>query len=152
VTGKPHKLLLFSMEGPLLKEKDVLPTMEVLENVLGESYSAYIELMGIMTNPEFGLVTQWHYYSDGKAWLCKVSYKKKTVFWLSVWDKFFKVGFYFTEKNSSGVLKLDIEEKIKEDFVQRKSIGKLMPLSININSREQIADVLKIIGYKKSLK
>jgi len=140
------------METQLLREKDILPTMEVLEYALGESFPTYSELMGIITNPEFGLVTQWHYYNDGKAWLCKVSYKKKTVFWLSVWDKFFKVGFYFTEKNCSGVLTLDIEKEIKKDFVQRKSIGKLMPLSINVNSREQIADVLKIIGYKKSLK
>lgn len=140
------------MEGQLLREKDVLPTEEVLENALGESYSAFSELIRIITKPEFGLETQWNYYNDGKAWLCKVSHKKKTVFWLSVWDGFFKTGFYFTEKNSSGVLNLDIHERIKEDFIQRKSIGKLMPLAINVKNREQIADILKIIGYKKSLK
>jgi hypothetical protein len=147
-----HTIIFRKMEGQLLREKNILPTTEVLENVLGESYSAFNELMGIITNPEFGLVPQWNYYNDGKAWLCKVSYKKKTVFWLSVWDGYFKIGFYFTEKNSSGVLKMDIEEKIKEEFIQRESIGKLMPLAISVSNKEQIADVIKVIEYKKSLK
>jgi hypothetical protein len=140
------------VEGQLLRERDVLPAAEVLEDALGGSYSVFNELVGIITKPDFGLALQWNYYNDGKAWLCKVSYKNKTVFWLSVWDGFFKTGFYFTEKNSSGVLKLDIQEKIKEDFIQRKSIGKLMPLAINVKNRDQIEDVLKIIGFKKSLK
>jgi hypothetical protein len=139
-------------EGQLLREKEIFPTDEVLEDALGGSYSTFNELVGIITKPDFGLALQWNYYNDGKAWLCKVSYKKKTVFWLSVWDGFFKTGFYFTQKNSSGVLNLDIEEKIKEEFIQRKSIGKLMPLAINMKKKEQIADVIKIIVYKKSLK
>ncbi|PKP08994.1 MAG: hypothetical protein CVU09_13085 [Bacteroidetes bacterium HGW-Bacteroidetes-4] len=44
--------------------------------------------------PETPWQVQWRYYNDGKAWLCKVSYKKKTVFWLSVWEAYFKVAFY----------------------------------------------------------
>ena len=140
------------MEAILLREPDILPTREVLEDVLGESFSALNELIEIITEPKFGLVTEWNYYKDGKAWLCKVVHKKKTVFWLSVWDKFFKVGFYFTEKNCLGVLELDIDEKIKEDFGQSKNIGKLIPLGISVTKKEQIEDVLKIIDYKKSLK
>jgi hypothetical protein len=140
------------METPLLNDKEVLPTKEVLENVLGESYLAYSELIETITNTKYGLVTEWNYYKDGKAWLCKVCFKKKTVFWLSVWDKYFKIGFYFTEKNCAGVAALEIEEKIKEDFNNSKHIGKLIPLGITMNRKEQIIDVLKIIEYKKNLK
>ncbi len=140
------------METRLLREQDVPPTKEVLANALGNSYPAFEALMEIITNPQYGLVPEWNYYKDGKAWLCKVCYKKKTVFWLSVWTDFFKTTFYFTEKNCSGVIVLDIEEKIKEDFERNKSIGKLIPLTLNIDRKEQIQDLLKIIEYKKSLK
>lgn len=140
------------METQLLREQHISPTKEVLKNALGDSYLVYEALIEIITDSKYGLVTVWNYYKDGKAWLCKVSYKKKTVFWLSIWDKFFKIGFYFTEKNNLGVTELEIEEKIKEDFSSSKSIGKLIPLVININKEEQINDVLKIIEYKKSLK
>lgn len=138
------------METPLLNDLQVPPSKEVLEDVLGKSYPVFNELMEIITDPKYNLVPQWNYYKDGKAWLCKVQYKKKTVFWLSVWDKYFKTGFYFTEKNRLDIAALDIDEKIKVDFNSRKPIGKLLPLAINIGLKEQIKDAIKVIEYKKS--
>jgi hypothetical protein len=140
------------MEAPLLKDPAVSPTKKVLENVLGKSYSAYEELMDIIENDNYGLTPQWNYYNDGKAWLCKVQFKKKTVFWLSVWDKYFKMGFYFTEKNCKGIYELDIDDSVKKDFKERKPVGKLLPLTLVINKKQQLKDALKIIEYKKSLK
>jgi hypothetical protein len=141
-----------TMETYLLREQQIYPTKEVLENVLGDSYLVFEELIKIITDAKYGLVLQWNYYKDGKAWLCKVCYKKKTIFWLSVWDKFFKTTFYFIEKTSSGIADLDIEENLKESFRSSKSFGKFMPLTINMNRKDQINDLLKIVEYKKSLK
>lgn len=140
------------METPLLKDQQIFPTDEVLKNVLYDSYPVFEELMEIITNAEYGLVPVWNYYKDGKAWLCKVCYKKKTVFWLSVWDGFFKTGFYFTEKNSSGIAGLYIDENLKESFISSKPIGKFMPLALDMRKKEQLKDLLMIIEYKKSLK
>jgi hypothetical protein len=140
------------MTTPSLKDPEQFPDEATLKIVLGSSYEAFEALMEIITKPEYSLVAQWNYYNDGKAWLCKVQYKKKTVFWLSAWDRFFKTTFYFTLKNCSGIIELDIDEKIKEDFGSNKSIGKLMPLTMEIQNKEQISDLIKIIGYKKSLK
>lgn len=140
------------METQLLREQEIIPTKEVLAKALKESYPAFHELFETITAPEIGLVPEWNYYKDGKAWLCKVSYKKKTVFWLSVWDGFFRTSFYFTEKHLTGVAELDIEPQIKEDFKSRKPVGKLLPLSIKVHGREQVGDVLKVVGFKKVLK
>jgi hypothetical protein len=140
------------METTVLNNQDVFPTEEVLKNALGKTYSVLFELLDILTKPDYGLIPEWNYYKDGKAWLCKVSHKKKTVFWLSVWDKYFKIGFYFTEKNSQGISDLDIEKKIKEDFINGNPIGKLIPLEIDVNDKKQIGDVLKIIEYKMKIK
>jgi hypothetical protein len=100
------------------------------------------------------LVTEWRYYNDGKSWLCKITFKKKTIIWLSVWENFFRVSFYFTEKNSVGIPALEINKEIKDNFEQAKknTIGKLIPLLIEVNSENQIADILKIAEYKKKLK
>ena len=87
------------MEKRLLSEQEIIPTEEVLKDVLGNGYRAFEELINAITTPELGLIPEWNYYKDGKSWLCKVCYKKKTIFWLSVWDKFFKICFYFTEKH-----------------------------------------------------
>jgi len=140
------------METRLLREKEVFPTEEVLKESLGMSYVVYEELIRLITDSNIGLTVEWRYYNDGKTWLCKVCYKKKTVFWLSVWEQFFKIGFYFTEKSIPDIAELKIDENIKVDFSSSKSIGKLIPLTIIMTRKEQIDDVLTLIEYKKRLK
>ena len=140
------------METMQLKDPQILPTGEVLAKAMGDSYPVFDKLIKTITNPAFGLVADWHYYNDGKAWLCKVVCKKKTVFWLSVWDGYFKTTFYFTEKNYSGIFEMEIDENIKKDFNARNPIGKLLPLSFEMKKKGQLPDLLKIIEYKKGLK
>jgi uncharacterized protein DUF3788 len=139
------------METMILKDPAVSPSATVLKNALKTTYSTYQELITAISAKGFDLAPQWQYYRDGKAWLCKVQYKKKTVFWLSVWDKYFKVVFYFTEKHFESIKQLDIDDKIKEKFVNGKAIGKMFPLAIKIEKTSQLRDVLRIIDYKKSV-
>ncbi len=140
------------METPLLNDPQIFPDEKILKNAMGDSYKAYEEMIKTITGPEYGLVPQWNYYKDGKAWLCKVAFKKKTVFWLSVWDGYFKAGFYFVEKHCPGILGLDIDKSIKEEFKSKKPIGTLFPMAITVTSKEQIKDLLAVINYKKGLK
>lgn len=77
---------------------------------------------------------------------------KKTIFWLSIWEGFFKIGFYFTEKTRGGVMDLDIDKEIKTSFADAEAVGKLILLSLNIDKKRQIRNVMEIIKYKKTLK
>ena len=73
---------------------------------------------------------EWRYYQDGKAWLCKITFRKKTVVWLSAWSDCFKLGFYFTEKSGGGIPGLHIKDSIKADYLNHQPIGKLKPLVV----------------------
>jgi hypothetical protein len=139
-------------ETLLLREKEIEPTDKVLENALGkELFSIYQKIIKIFTD-DFSLEPQWRFYNDGKAWLCKVVHKKKTILWLSVWEHYIKTGFYFTEKTRNGVFELNIDNKIKEEFEVAKPIGKLIPLIIDIDQQNQIDDLKKLVKYTKELK
>ena len=140
------------MEKPLLNDPGTPPSEDLLKDLLKTVYPVYEEMLEVITGAEYGLAPQWSYYKDGKAWLCKVGFKKKTVFWLSVWDGYFKAGFYFVERHCPGVLELDIDEGIREDFKSKKPFGTLFPLTLEIRKKEQIRDLLTVIIYKKSLK
>ncbi len=140
------------MEAPLLRDPDIFPANEVLKEILADSYTVYEELIEAVKSPGYELTPGWNYYKDGKAWLCKVSFKKKTIFWLSVWDKYFKTTFYFTDKNKAGISDLDIGKDIKDSFYSGRYFGKFLALTISFNRIEQINDFLKIVSYKKSLK
>jgi len=135
-----------------LRDENIYPDEKVLKELSGISYSIYEELVNAIKGNDYNLTVEWNYYKDGKSWLCKVLYKKKTVFWLSLWDDCFKVTFYFTEKTEKNIYDLDIDLKLKEKFMNEKAIGKLKPLIINVNNKSQIEGMLKIVEYKKSLK
>lgn len=136
------------MENPLLKDPEIFPTADVLEKVLENQYPAMKEFIDTVESEEFKLTPNWHYYNDGKAWLCKITLKKKTVIWLSVWSDHFKVAFYFTEKTGAGIAELEIDDSIKEFYLNHKSIGKLKPLVVEVRKKSQLGDVSTLIRYK----
>ena len=140
------------MEKPLLNDPEIFPTDKVLEAVLGESFSVYNEMMQIIKADPYSLEPEWRFYNDGKAWLCKVVYKKNTIVWLSVWDQYFRTVLYFTEKTRGGLDSLGIDKEIMHDFNTRKPNGKFMALVIEMKNKENIKDLLKAVEYKKKLK
>mgnify|MGYP001020424572 FL=1 len=141
------------METQLLRDPQIFPTEDVLKNALEpDAYEVFASFMNVITSAEYGLTYEWRYYNDGKSWLCKILHKKKTVMWLSVWNGFLKISFFFTEKHLEGIAALDIAENIKEDFCKAKPIGRLIPMLFNINNKKELSDVLTVAAFKKSLK
>ncbi|MDR2148316.1 MAG: DUF3788 domain-containing protein [Tannerella sp.] len=136
-----------SNNRPLLNDPSVFPTDEILKNMLAESYTAFEKLSAILNGQ--GAVMKWKYYNDGKAWLCNVSYKKKTVFWLSVWNGYFKINFYFLERHLEGIAALKIAEN---SFTLQKEWGKMIPVTFEISRSEQLPDLLKMVEFKKKAK
>lgn len=140
------------MEAQSLREQDVFPTEEILKQTLGGIFPVYESLMKTVTGTAYGLTAEWIYYNDGKAWLCKVTQRKKTMFWLSVWESWFQISFFFTEKHLEGIAALDVDEVIKEDFCRQKPVGRLIPMIFRITREEQLSDLLKVTDFKKALK
>ena len=140
------------MEVQLLREPEIFPSKEVLKDILGKVYGVLENLETQLSQGESALTFEWHYYNDGKSWLCKICHKKKTVFWLSIWNGFFKTTFFFLERHLESIAALDISEQIKEDFCRTKTVGKLLPMLIKIDRQEQLSDLLKVIEFKKKAK
>ncbi|WP_320935371.1 DUF3788 family protein [Bacteroides nordii] len=138
------------METLALRDGDIFPTQEVLEAVLGSSYPVFEELNALLIAME--IRPEWNYYRDGKAWLCKMMFKKKNMGWLHVYDGFFRVSFFFMERHLSAIADLNISDYIKEDFYEMKPVGKLLPMSIVVGDKEKLEDVLTVLRFKRSLK
>jgi hypothetical protein len=78
-----------------------------------------------------------------------VSYRKKTVFWLSIWDGYFKANFFFLDRHLDGIAALKIDEK---SFSIEKEWAQMIPLIFKIDDKRQFVDLQKIIKYKKIAK
>ena len=136
----------------LLRDPDIFPSEKVLQNALGESvHNVLASFLETITNEEYALSIEWRYYNDGKAWLGKVLYKKKSVLWLSVWDGLFKTSFFFTEKHLEKIAALDIAKTIKDEFAGAEPVGRLLPMIFDVSNQEQVKDLLTVVRFKKSL-
>ena len=133
-----------------LKDEAVYPDADVLKNVLGEAYSVYVDLLHLY---EVNLMEPiWRYYHDGKAWLCKVQKKKKTIVWMSAWKGYMQAAIYMPEKNLDQVYALEISEALKNKFSQSRNMGKSRACIFEVRDREVLADFEKVMQLKILLK
>jgi hypothetical protein len=129
-----------------LRDETIYPDEKVLRRVLGASYSAYslsLELFG-----KYGMTYEWRYYHDGKAWLCKVQLKKRTIIWMSAWKDFIKATIYFPEKYLQRVYSLDISEDVKKKIGLTKNVGTSKPCIFEIRDQKILTDLETVMKLK----
>ena len=144
----------------LLRSPDLQPTSDVVAKALEEANEAYMKFVNELANHDIQLV--WHYYNDGKAWLAKGLYqwtgvrggqKEITVFWLSIWDGFFKVTINIPEKNRAEIDNIPFEHEIKRMIADSKQMGKLktFPLVFDVCSDEMLEAIFSLVDFKKKI-
>jgi len=139
-------------EIPILTDPTLFPDESVLQHALDGQYQLFDKFMSALTSEPFNLTPEWRFYKDGKSWLCKCLYKKKTQMWVSVWKGYFKASFYFSARYTEGIQDLAITNEIKETFTKAAFVGKIKPLIVKVDNEANLDQVLKIVAYKKSCK
>jgi hypothetical protein len=129
-----------------LNDESVYPDEKVLKKILGRSYKAYCELLKLYDDNEMEYT--WRYYRDGKAWLCKVQKKKRTIVWMSAWKGFMKVTIYVPEKYIDELYKLDISKEMIEKIRKTKNVGRSKPCIFEIRNKNILKDLNKVIQFK----
>lgn len=129
-----------------LRDESVYPDDTVLKKVLGESFGAYQALLALFDKHE--LKYEWRYYKDGKAWLCKVQRKTKTIVWMSAWKDYMQATCYFPLRLLETVLALDIAESAKLKIEATKNVGKSKPCIFEIRTEDAIVDFEKVMHHK----
>lgn len=145
----------------LLRNPDIQPTSDVIAELLQDVNEVYVKFIDKLVDHDIQL--EWNYYNDGKSWLAKGLYQwtgarggqnKKTVFWLSIWDGFFKVSIFIPENVRAEVLNLPLDNELKQTISDSKQMGKLkfFPIVLDLNSDEIFDALFILIDFKKSIK
>ena len=148
------------MAEQLLRDADIEPTARIIADGLGASNTIYIEFIERLKEYDVSLM-DWRYYSDGKAWLSKGEYKwttkrgtnkVKPLFWLSIWEGFFKVSFFFSAIIQDELLHLAISEEAKSIIKNANPMGKTMrylPIIFDVNNDNQLNDLFVLMTFRK---
>ncbi len=133
-----------------LRDENSYPDESILKKVLGKSYSSYVNLLDLFTRND--MTCEWRYYRDGKAWLCKVQKKKKTVIWMSAWKGFMKATIYFPDRCTNDLCDLKIRKEIKNRIKTVKRVGQSVPCMFEIRNDDELKDLETVMKYKMALK
>jgi len=147
-------------ENLQLREPEVTPTRELLEQILGDSYAAYETFQEAL--PGLEMEQEWQWYTPYKAWFAKGQHfwvtprgarKEKNLYWLYIYDGYFSVAVWFKEKNRTEVLRADISEKTKKLIRDAETMGKLptFPVVFDITTVEPLADIYLLLDCKKRI-
>lgn len=145
----------------LLRDPGIQPTDEVFSAALGESYAVFLDFIEMIEAIDVKLF--WRYYTDGKAWLAKGLHqwnsargtaKEKTVFWLSVWQGFFKISIFFAERYLAEIQNLPLSDKTRKKIQDAKVMGKMefFPLVFEVDSKAMFDDLKVLLQFQKSRK
>ena len=129
-----------------LRDESIYPDNDVLQSVLGKSFEAYLSLLDLYKKND--LVNKWRYYKDGKAWLCKVQKKKRTIIWMSAWKGYMQATIYFPNRYLSDVYTLDISEPTIERIRTTRNVGKSKPCIFEIRNKAVLGDFRKVMQFK----
>lgn len=129
-----------------LRDRDIYPSDAVLSSLLGDSFTAYCDLVALLKVNN--LTPEWRYYNDGKAWLCKVQMQKRTIIWMSAWKGCMKATIYIPEKYSSKIRLLDLDQQTLQAIIDAKPVGKSQPCTFEIRSSQILIEFEKLIHFK----
>ena len=139
-------------EIPVLGDKNIFPSDDVLSSIIGDKKIVWQKIMSFANENFKGISEEWRYYNDGKQWLFKLQYRKKTVFWVGVLKDTFRITFYFGNKAEPVILNSSLPQNIKDDFSAAKSFGTLRPVTITISGTNDLDVICELIRLKTSLK
>lgn len=129
-----------------LRDEGIFPDENILKKILGRSYGAYECLLELFDRNE--LVYEWRYYQDGKAWLCKVQKKKRTIIWMSAWKRYMQATIYVPQRYIGDILELKISDATKNKIKGTKNVGKSKPCIFEIRNKKALKDLEKVMNFK----
>ena len=133
---------------PQFTDPSVKPDDKIIESIVGRKVDLWKSVLSHAEENYKEVSGSWNYYKDGKQWLFKFVQKKKTLFWAAVFEKTFRITFYFGDKAESLVLDSDLPETMKDEFRNAKRFGSIRPVSVVLAEKKDVENVIKLISLK----
>lgn len=140
------------MNKPCLHDENEFPNDEVLKRNLGETKKIWDTFINSIEEeyPQFS--TEWRYYKDGKNWLFKITKKKKTICWVSVYHNQFKTTFYFPQRAEELISNSKLAPEYIDGFINGKLYGKIKGIKVDIKESKDLEMTKVLMDLKEKFK
>jgi hypothetical protein len=140
------------MEPIVLTDPTVTPNQDLVFSRIGDRSILWLQISDYLYQHHSDISEEWKFYNDGKCWMFRYIKKKKTICWIGVLETTFRVGFWLSDKAEPLIEQSDLTEGVKDDFrnAKRTKIGR--GLSVVMNNRSDVENVIKLMELKLKIK
>ena len=129
-------------------DKSIKPDNQMLADTLGSSYKLWEKFKTRLTANYGELNEDWKFYGQKIGWALKLLYKKRNLFFLTPYEKYFQIAFIFGDKAVSVIEKSDLPKNIIEEIKYARKYAEGRGLRIEIKKPNDIKFVLKLTEIK----
>ncbi|MBT4485596.1 MAG: DUF3788 family protein [Candidatus Latescibacteria bacterium] len=140
------------MEKPCLNDKNEYPNDEVLSHYLGKTKNIWDSFLDFIKENYPLFSREWRYYNDGKNWLYKITKKKKTICWISIYYNILRTTFYFSDNAEDLITKSKLKKEYIDQFIHGKRYGKIRSITVEIKKSTDLNTTKSLIEIKEALK
>lgn len=136
------------MASNLFSDKSIKLNNQKLAETLGASYKYWEEIKKSLRDEYGELVEEWKYYGQKYGWSLKLLYKKRNLFFFTVYEKYFRIGFTFGDKAVSVIEKSDLPKDMIEELKNAKKYVEGRGLRIEVKKPGDVINIVKLVGIK----
>jgi len=136
------------MPNNIFVDKSHRPTEKNISEILGTSYKLWEEIQNSLHDEYGELVKEWKYYGQKYGWSLKLFYKKRNLFFFTVYEKYFQIGFTLGDKAVAAIEKSDLPKSIIEELKNARKYVEGRGLRIEVKKSSDVKNIIKLVSAK----
>jgi len=130
------------------KEKNTVPDEKSIVETLKSNYIYLEEIRSFIADSIGETKEEWKYYGAKYGWNLKNFYKKRNLYFIGIYDGYFKISFVFGERAFNAIMEADIATQLKKDLSEARKYAEGRGLSIDVHDKTYLDDLKKLIQIK----
>jgi hypothetical protein len=128
--------------------KEEKPTDEMVSAKLLSNYSLLEEIRQHIEETIGETREEWKYYGKKLGWTLKTFHKKRNLFFISVYEGYFKISFVFGERAFQAAMDSELSAGLKSELEGARNYAEGRGISIQVDGPQQMEDIRKCLHIK----
>lgn len=129
-------------------EKGTVPDDKLVKDNLGDTYSYFRKIRGLVKDLLDETTEEWKYYGKKNGWLLKTLYKGRNLFFIRACEESFEIIFVFGDKAVEMIVAENISQKIKDELQNARRYAEGKRLRVQVRDERYISDIESLIKIK----
>ncbi len=132
----------------IFNDKLVKPDDQRIKKALDDNYKCWKELRTSLDKEYGDLKEEWKFYGQKLGWTLKLFYKKRNLFFSSVYDGYFVISFVYGDKAVAVIKESDLPDGIISELMNAKKYAEGRGLRIEVRKEDDVKTILKLVKIK----